>query len=254
MRALLDEQVDNEKGIIQPRKGKKDPEVGADLIAVMIPEELSYLLAQHDRAEVRSYDYGFFKLYQLPLRANSHLSLSGPFVGAPQSVMGIEKMIALGARRIWALGWCGSLQAGLTIGDFLIPTGAISEEGTSRHYPIGNRRVRADGDLSGLLEKALENKGRSAKKGLVWSTDAPYRETPGKVKEYQRKQVMAVEMEMSALMTLAIYRSVKLAALLVVSDELFDVKWRTGFADPNFKKRSHLAADLVLGLVSSLGE
>jgi len=60
-------------------------------------------------------------------------------------------------------------------------------------------------------------------------------------------------MEMSALMTLAIYRSVKLAALLVVSDELFDLNWRRGFSDPKFKKRSHLAADLLLGLVPSLG-
>lgn len=242
----------NEEAIIQPGKGKSDPDVGPDLIAVMIPEELSHLLSQYEKAEIRSRDYGFFKLYLLPGKGNSRLSLCGPFVGAPQAVMGIEKMIALGTKRIWALGWCGSLQAGLTIGDFLIPTGAISEEGTSKHYPIGNRRIKPDEGLSCFLEKALQNKGHSAKKGPVWSTDAPYRETQYKVKEYQRKNVIAVEMEMSALMTVAIYRSVKLAALLVVSDELFDFKWRKGFSDPKFKKRSHLAADLMLGLVSSL--
>ena len=44
-------------------------------------------------------------------------------------------------------------------------------------------------------------------------------------------------MEMSALMTLAIYRSVKLSGLLVVSDELFDLKWHRGFSSPLFKKR-----------------
>lgn len=253
MTLALAEQMEKEEGIIQPRKGKKDPDVGPDLIAVMTPEELSYLLGHYNKGEIRSHDYGFFNLHQLPGKVNTRLSLSGPFVGAPQAVMGIEKMIALGARRVWALGWCGSLQAGLTIGDFLVPTGAISEEGTSKHYPISNRPIKPDAGLSGLLEKFLKNKGHTVKKGLVWSTDAPYRETPSKVKEYQRKQVMAVEMEMSALMTLAIYRSVKLAALLVVSDELFDLKWRRGFSDPKFKKRSHLAADLLLGLVPSLG-
>jgi hypothetical protein len=58
-------------------------------------------------------------------------------------------------------------------------------------------------------------------------------------------------MEMSALMTLAIYRNVKLAGLLVISDELFDLKWHSGFNNPKLKQISRLAGELLLNLVES---
>jgi purine-nucleoside phosphorylase len=70
------------------------------------------------------------------------------------------------------------------------------------------------------------------------------------VKTYRETGVLAVEMEMSALMTLAVYRSVKLSGLLVVSDELFDLKWHRGFSSALFKKRCELAGNLLLDLFS----
>jgi len=86
----------------------------------------------------------------------------------------------------------------------------------------------------------------------VWTTDAPYRETPSKVKTYQEKGVLAVEMEMSALMTLATFRSVRLSGLLVVSDELFDLKWHSGFKSPELRNTSRMAGEVLLDLVKSM--
>jgi hypothetical protein len=59
-------------------------------------------------------------------------------------------------------------------------------------------------------------------------------------------------MEMSALITLAIYRAVKLSGLLVVSDELSDLKWHSGFQRLELKKTSRLAGEVLLNLVKSL--
>jgi purine-nucleoside phosphorylase len=103
-----------------------------------------------------------------------------------------------------------------------------------------------------MLDDALKKKGQYFVRGTVWTTDAPYRETPMKVKTYQEKGVLAVEMEMSALMTLAMYRDVKLSGLLVVSDELFDLKWHSGFKSPELKKTTGLAGNVLLDLVKSL--
>ena len=61
-----------------------------------------------------------------------------------------------------------------------------------------------------------------------------------------------MEMEMSALMTLAHYRKVKLAGLLVVSDELFNLKWHSGFSNPKLKKSCRLAGEILLDLVKSM--
>jgi uridine phosphorylase len=180
------------------------------------------------------------------------MAMAGPFCGAPLAVIGLEKLIALGARDLWVLGWCGSIQPDLRIGDMVIPRHAVSEEGTSKHYPIGVGKALAHEDRLDLLQRELEEKGLPFTKGPVWTTDAPYRETVKKVKNYQEAGVLAVEMELSALFTVAAYREVRLTALLVVSDELFDMKWIPGFSSSRFRKRSHLAGEILLNLVDSL--
>jgi uridine phosphorylase len=73
------------------------------------------------------------------------------------------------------------------------------------------------------------------------------------VKTYREKGALAVEMEMSALMTLAVYRCVKLSGLLVVSDELFDLNWHRGFSSPLFKKRCEQAGNFLLRLFENEG-
>ncbi len=134
----------------------------------------------------------------------------------------------------------------------MIPTTAHSEEGTSTHYPVPETRPESDAMLNRRLQEALNTKGLPFRTGEVWTTDAPYRETLDKVKHYQRLGVLAVEMEMSALMTVARFRAVSVAALLVVSDELFDLKWKPGFSDPLLVKRSRAAAEILLMATSAL--
>jgi len=231
--------------VIQPRKGSNDPALGPDLLMVAISQDLARL---SQVKPMDGFDLGFFQIFQVKGQTSAGLSLAGPFLGAPQAVMVMEKAIALGARRICVFGWCGSLQPDLRIGDFVIPLNAIAEEGTSKHYPVRKKNPGTDPGLSQVLEQALEQEGLSFRKGTVWTTDAPYRETASKVKTYKGKGVLAVEMEMSALITLAAYRSVMVSGLLVVSDELFDLKWHRGFSSPVFRKRCQQAGNLLVQL------
>lgn len=238
-----------EEGIVRPRKSKLDPAVGPDVIFVMVPGDIEHLLQGHGASEIESYDMSFFRIHHL--KGERPLFLAGPFLGAPQAVMGMEKLIALGTERLWAMGWCGSIQPHLQIGRMLLPTDAVSEEGTSRHYPLGDRVGATDEGMNGLLAEALHRRGEAFSMGTVWTTDAPYRETPSKVKTYQQMGVLAVEMEISALITLAAYRSVKIAALLVVSDELFDLQWRPGFRNPAFLEATRTAGEVLTAVVKS---
>lgn len=174
------------------------------------------------------------------------VSLAGPAVGAPQAVMVTEKLIALGVREILAVGWCGSLQRNTAIGDIVIPLGAVCEEGTSAHYPVGHPPPGPSLELVAALRQALRIGGFTIHEGMVWTTDAPYRETAAKVAEYQRKGVLAVDMETSALFTLAAYRGIRLAVLLVVSDDLSTLKWIHGFGTSVFKECRARLAPLIL--------
>ncbi len=244
--------MDIEEGIIRPMRTKTDLEVGPDVLMVMGTSDLDYFVSLKQGKNFARVKMGFFNLYQVKAGLDISFTLAGSFLGAPQAVMGMEMIIPLGVKRIWVFGWCGSIDPTLRIGDLVIPTHGISEEGTSQHYPIGERTLTTDTALNEILVEALEKEGQTFRRGMVWTTDAPFRETPSKVKEFQDRGVLAVDMEMSALMTLAIFRDVKLTGLLVVSDELFDLKWNPGFSSPEFQKGLGFAREFLFNLVKRL--
>ena len=249
----LNGQPEQDVGLIRPTKHPSDPALGPDALFVMIASELTYLAKCCGAGKRSRPASGFFDLYQTTAAGESPLTLAGPFLGAPQAVMGLEKIVALGAERIWILGWCGSITPELRVGDLVIPTTALSEEGTSGHYPIGGRPAKTDKELTRVLANALAREGHTYHRGALWTTDAPYRETPKKVIEFQQKGMIAVDMEMSALIRVALYRGVRLAGILAVSDELFALKWHAGFSNPKLKRRSRLAGRVLLRTIRSLG-
>ncbi len=186
------------------------------------------------------------------VHSNRSITIAGPILGAPQAALVLEKLIALGSRVIIVFGWCGSLQSDLTIGDWLLPSSARSEEGTSSHYPMSAAKFLPDTDLFGSLQDYCVQNGFSVRAGPIWTTDAPLRETVDKVSGYGEEGLLAVEMEMSALFHVAAYRKVRLVGLLVVSDELFTLKWRPGFRSTRFKRACRQASETLLDFCSSL--
>ncbi|MFH1487621.1 MAG: nucleoside phosphorylase [Pseudomonadota bacterium] len=247
----LNRTIQQNEGIVRPIKRLKDPELGPDIILAMIQADRDYVLSLNREGAVTRHPMGSFELYQIKTDHGQKTAIAGPFIGSPHAVMGMEKAVALGAKRIWAFGWCGSIEPSLKIGDLLVPSCAFSEEGTSGHYPVGDRQPASAEALNRILGAALKKEGLDFREGPVWTTDAPYRETPEKVRAFVKRGALAVEMEMSALMTLATYRGVGMAGLLVVSDELSDLKWRPGFSSPERKKASREAGKLLLSICSN---
>ncbi len=68
----------------------------------------------------------------------------------------------------------------------------------------------------------------------MWTTDAVYRENRSRMQGLVRQGALGVEMEASALFAVGAYRGVRVASLLVVSDELAGDAWKPGFRDPGF--------------------
>jgi len=178
----------------------------------------------------------------------------GPMIGAPQAAMVLEKMIALGVRRVVTLGWCGSLQPGVRIGDVVLPTGAFSEEGTSLHYLDDPGKASPSMRILGVLKDKSRETGLVFHEGKVWTTDAPYRETASKVRLYGEAGALAVEMETSALFSVAHFRGIDLATILVVSDELFGGKWTHGFREVRFHQAREKLLKWIWEAAASLRE
>ena len=162
--------------------------------------------------------------------------VAGPAVGAPMAALSLESLIALGAKCLILYSWCGSLHPSLQSGAFFMPTSAVSEEGTSKHYPY--EEENRDCFLENALQSWLVRQGHVVQQGPLWSTDAPFRETREKISAYAGTGVWAVDMEYAALRAVAAFRQVELAALFTVSDELFHDTWRPAFTSQAFRRRS----------------
>ena len=165
------------------------------------------------------------------------VSLTGPIVGAPYAVMILETLIAWGTQGVLFYGWCGAVSPDVKIGDIIIPTGAFIDEGTSKHYFEGHRTSsHPSSELTAYIRSVLVRNNIAFKEGDIWSTDAIFRETKDKVRHHQHHGVLAVEMELSALFSVAEYRQVEIAGILVVSDDLSTLKWRPGFREASFRQ------------------
>ncbi len=231
------------KALIEPTRSRKDIPLPADAFLVFTHQDMALMKSlwpqRHQRPSL------FLSEVLVGEGDGSPVALVGPMIGSPQAVLVLEKMIALGVRRVIAYGWCGSLQPHVLIGDVVLPEAAYSEEGTSPHYPISIPPTPSR-TLIQIIEKTLQKeKDFTVHKGFVWSTDAPYRETEEKVRFYQEKGVLGVDMETSALFTVAAFRGIDLAAVLVVSDDLSHLRWRHGFRDARFQQTRKRLPELL---------
>ncbi len=230
-------------GIIKPRKRRKDPDISENAIMIMPKTVLNRFVSSLDVKDYGELDSCLYRFYVGPKR----IAICGPFLGAPQAVLGLEKLIALGAKKIWVLSWCGSINKDVHIGDIVIPTHAFSEEGTSQHYPLDFEPL-PDKTMISKLKEELSSQKIPFFEGPLLTIDAPYRETEEKIKEYQKKGALGIDMEISALIRVANFRAVSIAGIFVVSDELFSGKWKPGFSSPKLKDASSKAIELIFKL------
>ena len=235
----------NDDAIVNPVRSKNTPDIGS--VAVMAATEID-LFFLCDLFDFSRDDYRRLFTSRLYTRQSSRagVCLTGPGVGAPYAAMLLETLIAWGARRIIFVGWCGAVSKQVKIGDIILPTSALVDEGTSRNYvEPDNGQSKPALSMVSLVEQVLEDNRIDFHSGKIWTTDAVYRETRAKVENYQRQGVLAVEMEISALFSVAQFRNVEFGAILVVSDELSSFKWRPGFKDQRFVTGYQTACRMV---------
>ncbi|MDY0041761.1 MAG: nucleoside phosphorylase [Desulforhabdus sp.] len=239
--------------VIEPKRGKHEELLPSSGLLVFTPQDMELILKNLPTPPKRSH-----KLYLADVFTGMHegrsIAVAGPSLGAPQTIMILEKLIALGIRDVLALGWCGSLQPHVAIGDVVLPTGAISEEGTSGHYLMDGGQPGPAMELMTSLKQAFVESSLPIHEGNVWTTDAPYRETVGKVLKYKAEGILAVEMEVSALFTVACFRQIRLAAALIVSDALHSLSWTHGFRNADFKLTRKKMAKAILKAVGSISQ
>lgn len=146
-------------------------------------------------------------------------------IGAPLVAILLEELAALGTHTVIGLGTAGAIAPGRTIGDVVVCSAALRDDGTSHHYKPDGRWAAPDETITEQLRAALPG----AAFGPTWTTDAPYRETAEEIVAYQREGVVTVDMEASALFTVGAFLGVKTASVFCISDALHGDTWQPHF-------------------------
>lgn len=107
----------------------------------------------------------------------------------------------------------------------IIPTSAVRDEGTSYHYAPASDEIELDAHGIAVLEEVFKEKNLKYTKGKIWTTDAPYRETQGKMLRRKEAGCIAVDMECAALTALTRFRGVTFAQFVYASDNLDAEEW-----------------------------
>jgi uridine phosphorylase len=215
-----------------------------DVIDKVVAEHGATMLAEH------GWEDGPWPLYEITYK-DQRLAFFNPGVGAAHAAGILEEVIAWGCRKFIACGGCGVLERDITLGGLVVVSAAVRDEGVSYHYLPPAREVVAHELGVRALVETLEGRGIPHRVGKVWTTDAPYRETPDIIARRREEGCLVVEMEAAGTMAVAAFRDVVFGQVLYGGDDLTGAEWdsRDWQSQVDVRERLFwLAADACLAL------
>ncbi|GJM61285.1 MULTISPECIES: purine-nucleoside phosphorylase [Persicobacter] len=161
--------------------------------------------------------YGYTGTYK-----GKRISVQGSGMGLPSiSIYGHELINEYGVKKLIRVGSCGSFQPHVKVRDIVIAQAASTNASVNRNRfkgmdfaPVGDFDM-----LMGAVAKAMDM-GINPHVGNILSSDIFYDDDPNAWKLWAEYGVLAVEMETTALYTLAAKFGVKALTVLTVSDSL----------------------------------
>ncbi|NLX61092.1 MAG: nucleoside phosphorylase [Tissierellia bacterium] len=147
-------------------------------------------------------------------------------IGAPSAAIAVEELIACGGKYFIRIGSGGAVQPYIRLGDLVISTGAVREDGTSKMYVGENYPAVADIELTSTIIETCKELGFPYYSGLTRSHDSFYIDHEEELMAYwNKKNVLSSDMETGVIFTLAQLRGVKAASILnTVVEYAVDVK------------------------------
>lgn len=151
-----------------------------------------------------------------PKRGVSIINFS---IGSPTAALIIELLATVEPKAVLFLGICGGLHRSLKVGDFILPTAAIRDEGASKYYMPNHVPALPTFKIQKFVSQIIMEKGLDYRTGVIHTTDYRFWEFDTGFKEKLREErSLAIEMECATLFIGGFVSKVPIGAALLVSD------------------------------------
>jgi uridine phosphorylase len=240
------------EAFIEPSRIIRPRDIPEHCVICFFREVIEQVVAEHSATVLveNRWEDGPHPLYEIS-HQNRRLAFFHPGIGAPLAASLLEEVIAFGCRKFIACGGCGVLEKDIAVGHLIVVSGAVRDEGVSYHYLPPSREVVANPAAVAALSETLNNHSIPYLTGKTWTTDAPYRETPDKIKARKAEGCLVVDMESAGMMAVAQFREVIFGQVLYGGDDLSGEKWDRRGWQSRREVRDHLfwlCADACLTL------
>jgi len=152
------------------------------------------------------------------------ISVTSTGMGCPSAAIAAEELINIGAKTLIRIGSSAALDPRIAIGDLMISTASMKNEGTSKFYVPNRFPAVPDFEFTHELirtaQEMLEGTGEKVYIGVSSTDDAFYGETPEFIEKLRKLKIMNIEMEASALYTIGHLRDVRTACICGCSGNL----------------------------------
>lgn len=151
------------------------------------------------------------------------ISVQGTGMGVPSiSIYANELMESYGVQKLIRVGTCGAIQEDIKVRDVILAQGATTDSQMNRMVFNGiDYAPLADFNLLKTAYETGVEKGLSMKVGNVFTSDTFYRDNAKEVNQLLASyNVLAIEMETTALYTLAAKFNRHALSILTVSDHI----------------------------------
>ncbi len=214
------------EAMIEPGRMIRPRDVPEHCVLCYFKEVIEKVAAEHDAkvAVDNRWEDGPHPIYEISYQGR-RLAFTFPGIGSAFASGLLEESIAFGCRKFIVCGGCGVLEKDIAVGNLIVVSAAVRDEGASYHYLPPGREVLAHPAGVAALEHALARRGLPYRIGKTWTTDAPYRETGPRIAARREEGCCTVEMEASGLMAVAQYRGVILGQVLYGGDDLSGEAW-----------------------------
>ena len=177
------------------------------------------------------------------------VSVTSTGMGCPSTAIAVEELANIGGKVMVRLGTCAAFKDEIHPGDICITTGVYKQDGTSRSYVPESFPAVPDLDLTYLMirtgEELCRDK-RSLWNGITCSDDAFYAEDPEWIRKCRDLGCMNVDMESSALYTIAHKRGLKAATVCAVAANLYTGEDSIGVEDTVTPEAIKTATEIIL--------